>query len=473
MQKERTVRFSDLLLGIFSHWKGIIVFVIIGALAGAGYSWMTSGNKSKSGENSGVTMTLDQSQKDTISLYVRYADLYDDQLDFIESDNLMQIDPANTFSCSTVYYLGCEEAEKVDGIMQAYNIRLLELADIYGKPNTFTIKKNQNTLITDDFNNIITSEGTNCVISAVVYGTSIQDCSTKMDEVDEYLFEKQKEIEDTFGKHTVTGFRGDISKAPATVIITRQKDAIDTLNNINSSMAGITKNLDADFNAVLQYCADNHREYQNAENIPDKISTNESSGEEGKKASKKVSPKMAGIGAVAGFVIAFIIFAIVYALRSTLVPEDNVEEMFGIPLFVSASSAGRKKKTGLDRLIDRKRRRRLPKVAPEGEADLAASNIRVCCKAGNISRVYATGCRVTEEEKAFLDKVAAELRTDNIELITGKPILVFPEALEESAEIGNIILVEGVGLSRYEEIASEIRKCNDNNIKILGMISAG
>ena len=467
--KERTVRISDLFWGVLSHWKALIIFIIIGAVLGAGYSYLTSG-KSKDSE-SAVTMKLTQEDKNVIALYLKYTALYDDQLNYIQSDNLMQIDPANTYRCSMIYYLGCENTDKVDGLVASYQIRLDELSDKYGKPNSFTIKKNQNTLITDDFTNVISTEGTNAVISVVVYGTDPANCTAMLDETDNYIFEKRQEIEETFGPHTLTSFRGEMSKAPTTGIITRQKDAVDTLNAINTSLTNIRKNQDEDFLAVLEYCAENYPEYKDPEQIPDKINTGEKM--KSKSSSKGISAKMIVLGALAGFVIGLIIFAIAYSLRSRLAPEDDLEEIYGIPMFASASQCSPGKKNGVDRAIDRKRRRRFPKTDGEGEIELAASNIRLAARAKGTDRVYVSGSGITEAEKAFIDKVAGKLKDDGCSLVTGRSLLIFPEALEDAAECGNVVLVEKVGVSKFDEIISELRKCADNGINVLGMIKAG
>ena len=57
--------------------------------------------------------------------------------------------------------------------------------------------------------------------------------------------------------------------------------------------------------------------------------------------------------------------------------------------------------------------------------------------------------------------------------MSGREICYYAEALEELAKIGQVVFIEEMRKSRYNNMYQEVIRCREHQIPILGMIVIG
>lgn len=182
----------------------------------------------------------------------------------------------------------------------------------------------------------------------------------------------------------------------------------------------------------------------------------------------RIRIKYIALGLIAGMFVVAGVYGVLYILNGKLRIEDEFESLFPVSLLGMVSVPSTAK--GLDKLFYNLRRRRLHNFTEDETIDMITSGIKVNSIKNGISKVYATGCSMGEREQSIMTAVAKKLADANIELIVGKPVLYYADALEESASIGSVVIVEKALTSGYEEIAKEIKSTKARDIKILGAV---
>lgn len=122
-----------------------------------------------------------------------------------------------------------------------------------------------------------------------------------------------------------------------------------------------------------------------------------------------------------------------------------------------------------DRLLLCKNRKK-KKLSEEQQIDIACVNTAISCKKGGAKELYMTGSEYEHLDDAVKRKLKEELKGHGIQVTEGENMYYHARSMEQGMEIGNILLVEQVGLSVYDEISNEIQLLTEQSIHILGAI---
>ena len=101
---------------------------------------------------------------------------------------------------------------------------------------------------------------------------------------------------------------------------------------------------------------------------------------------------------------------------------------------------------------------------------MAVANIRISLKDTNNRMVIVSGAVCDTDEKNVIDELAKRLEHDEIKLEYINPVLYNAEALERLVEVGQVIFIEKVEQSLYQEVQAEIEICEKQNVNLLGCI---
>ena len=102
--------------------------------------------------------------------------------------------------------------------------------------------------------------------------------------------------------------------------------------------------------------------------------------------------------------------------------------------------------------------------------EMAVANIRISLKDTNNRMVIVSGAVCDTDEKNVIDELAKRLEHDEIKLEYINPVLYNAEALERLVEVGQVIFIEKVEQSLYQEVQAEIEICEKQNVNLLGCI---
>ncbi len=178
------------------------------------------------------------------------------------------------------------------------------------------------------------------------------------------------------------------------------------------------------------------------------------------------------LGIFAGIFIAgmWIVFGVLFAGK--LQYSEEIRSLYGEALLGEITLA-RKRKRFLS-IVDEKllalKNRRKKKVTLEQQIDAACANLVVSCKQQNITNVYVTGSEFENIEDSLLELLKQKMTEQGIQVEMGGNMFYDAISMKQGGEIGNILFVEQIGKSLYEEIFNELHLVNEKKMKVLGMI---
>lgn len=175
------------------------------------------------------------------------------------------------------------------------------------------------------------------------------------------------------------------------------------------------------------------------------------------------------IGAVLGMVLSIVWILLAFVFSSKLRSGEEIKTLYRANVLGNVRS-GRNNK--IDRKIMEWRYHRAGTLTLDEEVDLISANIKVAC--GNKkTNVYLTGSSMSSVSADFLNRLVSACKEKGIAVTVGREISYYADALVEMAEVGQVLFVEQLRISYYDEIYKEITTCLEHDIPVLGMVVMG
>lgn len=499
---DREIKIRDLFWYVMSHWKTLVVIVILGAIIGGGFSLFNNNvrdnnsiDATKDVDDVTVKQLVDNAESlsvsdgalylrtflteadiNSIKVYYDYNELYNDHLAYVSDLKLTDLKPYDSYYGQYLYYLKSLSGESIDAIISAYKVRLNSLKDKYGGLFSYSIEAHD-TLFANSFDNpevemdVIKPSAS---LTVNVFGDSVDNCKSILDEIDRIIMELNNEYNNENLTHDIHMIAENCYKVQDTSLIDKQKTNIDYLNTLNNNSNSIYKQLSVYGQAFLEYLS-KHEGIDSDEILslnPDGSILLENK-DNSESSERKISFKLVVLGAIVGFVIAIIVLSIVYCSSSKIRFEDDIELTYGLPCFGITRYGSKRKKIGLDNAIDRARFKRVTIIPDEAAPRMIAANIGVCLKDKGINKVYATGTELSASGKALISEVGELLKAKGLELIVGERLFSDSAEIEKMGTAGVIVLFESVAKAKHDEVYKTIQSCNKLGIKTLGIVLVG
>lgn len=469
MVNERIIRISDLFWFVISKWKLLILFAVIGALVCGGYKMVTN-NKNIS-EKKDTAVTTSEPSADSLSSYDRqaaevflqYYALSRKQSEYIESSELMQIDPYHAGESGISFAVICEEEEETGAVLEAYCALLSGLEGEYGELVSFSTESGysgDSSVLPEETVSVTPFASRSGLIRIKAFGTDTASSAEKIEKIRAEILGAYNNISDSDGIHTLAEAGSYTTTVNSQELILLQKKAEDTLYSMTTSMNNIQKTLSDE---ALDYIEKTIAYRNSSMDEPVKQTTEKKSGVRGKKAAIKA----AVLGAVAAFLLAAILLALYYVFSGKLRAEDDVAALFMSPR-LGITGRNRRKKNALDRAISDKRLK-IRGLAPESD-EVIAANIHLRAKSAGAKQVYLTGSEFGEKEKQFAAVLRELLLEKGLEATVGSQMMSDASAIEELGNVGCAVFIENADHALRSNIAGEIRYCRERSIKDLGII---
>ena len=509
MIEERDIRIRALFWYIISHWKTLIIIIVIGALIGGLYSYrsqMTSSNepedKIEDVAHEDITvdyllgLTAEQppeegaaflrsllSDMDTknITVYYDYLRLYDIQNTYVEETGTMKMDPYNAYQGQYLYYIESNSSDALDSILAAYKTRLNDLKEIYGplfsfSTESYAITLNNSQDVTDT--SIMQVSNPDATMSILMVGNNKAECMSILNEIDKEILKLHDEISSDLVGHEIRKVADSCYKLQSSSVLDYQRTNIDTLNLLNANMNNTYKSMTPEAQAFVTYMS-NNPELDVDSVLKSEVEIKSDAKKDGiidntqivpVNIAKTVSPKWVGLGAAIGLVAVVIILIIIYCAGTKVRYEDDIETLFGIPCFGLSKYGEKKKKIGLDKAIEKARYKNISLIDKEVSAEIIAAGISICIADKCDNRVYATGVSFNENSKQLAREVSSILKNKGIEMYVGKPFFSDALEIEKMGEIGKVVMFENTKGSKYDVIAKNIKACAEMGINTLGIV---
>lgn len=435
-------------------WIIIVAMVVFGILL-AGFRYakdkknIANTTVAESTEKVDVEKIVDDLESDDYNQVMTYVDLtnYRDQNRLYTADaKLMKINPYKVDTVLLQYYVNAEDENTRKDMAAAYLSYISGgslAADVVENNDLEDSSSDIQELIQCDATGLTTgtafyTENTN-TINMYVYGVDEQDAKDIASYVKESMDAYSQKLS-AVAPHTLTLFEEQYSVTCATKLVSLKNDRFGNLMTYNDRTTS--------YEGLLS-----DRQKESAQKIVSAQKENdelEDSNETGKTAKKDETPKASiskkylVVGAFLGLVLAVVIIVLRYMFDPTIKTSKDLQMFYGTNF--------------------------IGDVAQADGALLAASKIINMCSNRQIKKVLIAGKMATENEAAIKEVVDAVEKKGIVADIIGD-ILTDADAVQTLEAKSNVVLVEAVRKSKYEDFNQEKALCESLDAQLLGYIA--
>lgn len=435
-------------------WIIIVAMVVFGILL-AGFRYakdkknIANTTVAESTEKVDVEKIVDDLESDDYNQVMTYVDLtnYRDQNRLYTADaKLMKINPYKVDTVLLQYYVNAEDENTRKDMAAAYLSYISGgslAADVVENNDLEDSSSDIQELIQCDATGLTTgtafyTENTN-TINMYVYGVDEQEAKDIASYVKESMDAYSQKLS-AVAPHTLTLFEEQYSVTCATKLVSLKNDRFGNLMTYNDRATS--------YEGLLS-----DKQKESAQKIVSAQKENdelEDSNETGKTAKKDEAPKASiskkylVVGAFLGLVLAVVIIVLRYMFDPTIKTSKDLQMFYGTNF--------------------------IGDVAQADGALLAASKIINMCSNRQIKKVLIAGKMATENEAAIKEVVDAVEKKGIVADIIGD-ILTDADAVQTLEAKSNVVLVEAVRKSKYEDFNQEKALCESLDAQLLGYIA--
>ena len=485
--EEREIDLLDMIADILSHWRGLLVALIIGAVLMGGFSYVKSYRNIQSTPTVEEEPELDElaveeqltQLEDSLSDSEKAAVLttVDDEREYLYKDKYfqesvyMQLDPLDIVQTELVYRIQAEDeglaqhlgtlyknivggvglydwVEQQTGIDAAY---AAELISVSTNPEIFV--RNGANISTGSDN-----------LKVTVIQKDEETCGQLAAAVSSYMEQQQKNLVKELGNHELILLSETSGKIISTDMMARQIDYGNQVSNLRSGIASAKAGFTADqqkYYDLLTW----EEETREAE-MDQKDTTTE---EEPVLASPSVSKKYVLLGAVLfAFVYAGILF-LIYIFNSKIRVSDELQSLYHIPQ-IGVVVKDSKKKFILDKWVDDLRHYGKRKFDAKQSMELAFAAVKIAAVKNKLNTICLMGCNLEAGAGSVCENLKTALEKEGINVTVLDNVLYNAESMEKVEAMTGVVLVEKAGSTLYNEIANELALLKRQDITVLGGI---
>lgn len=486
--EEREIDLLDMIADILSHWRGLLVALIIGAVLMGGFSYVKSYRNIQSTPTVEEEPELDElaveeqltQLEDSLSDSEKAAVLttVDDEREYLYKDKYfqesvyMQLDPLDIVQTELVYRIQAEDGslaqrlgtvyknivggvglydwvEQQAGIAAEY---AAELISVSTDPAIFVGNGAQNISIGSDS------------LKVTVMQKDEKTCEQLAEAVNSYMEEQQKNLAEKLGSHELILLSETSGKIISTDMMARQIDYGNQVSNLRSGIASAKAGFTADqqkYYDLLTW----EEETRKAE-MDQKDTTTE---EEPVLASPSVSKKYVLLGAVLfAFVYAGILF-LIYIFNSKIRVSDELQSLYHIPQ-IGMVVKDSKKKFILDKWVNDLRHYGKRKFDAEQSMELAFAAVKIAAVKNKLNTICLMGCNLEAGAGSVCENLKTALEKEGINVTVLDNVLYNAESMEKVEAMTGVVLVEKAGSTLYNEVANELALLKRQDITVLGGI---
>ena len=426
--------------------------------------------------------------------YDTYVQVYvqeDDNIDYLKNSEKMQLDPYAVPTLVMSYLISMDSSSEIAANTVATSYQSLLFTDsLYEE-----ISEAAGWQISDA-RELVSGYVSGDYLKINIEASSTEECDIIAEVINSRVESLKTQVQRTYGKFTVTPDTKSYTEViDAGIISTRQG----YLNNLNTSLSI--------YNNMYSWLNDNQKNYvyalitlynmdEPAAAEPAVESAEEDTAEEtaveaneasdgtaqteekasdvirAKKAKSKILPIYIVLGAVAGILVLALIELIAYIFSVSVKTEIDLEETLGLNVIASVEGEGKKKFLGaVDKLFSKIFYRRRYRFTTEDTYKMIASAVRISAKKNGFTSVYITGSAADELSGKVIDDLADLIKVDNVRITGGSSVLCDADSLEQLSASDCVLLVEKLGLSRFDEVAKEITLAEENNVRVIGAVA--
>lgn len=485
----REIDLFDMIADVLSHWRGLIVALVLGAVLLGGFSYMKSLRTVQNVQQPEMVVqeettveerltrleqSLDDKSRATVLTVVDDEKEYDLKKTYSENSIYMQLNPLQTVRTELIYQVQTADANK-DGQLGALYTSLLNNVGLYdwvaqqtgveaGYVGELISAETVSSLTIQSKTEKLQQEmslGTNCVKVSILQSDA-EACQKLTEAVKDYISEEQKQLNNALGQHALVL----VSETTGSVM---NKDLMDEQIKCRNEIASLQSTIataKADFTEeqkqyyeLLTWEEAEHSE-QPAQNV---------TAEENPVPTPAVSKKYVLLGAVLFAFVYAVVICMVYIFNTRLRESDELQSLYGIPqIGLVVRESGRK--VFLDKWVDSLRHYGKRKFTAEQSMELAFAAIKITAVKNGLNNICLMGCNMSAGADKVCESLKAALEKEQISVSVLDNVLYDAEAMEKMDAMQGAVLVEKAGSTLYNEVAGELELLKRQDITVLGGI---
>jgi hypothetical protein len=474
--KEIDLEIKDFLWEILRNWRVVGICAIVGAVLLCGYQYVSDLKAAKATPEENVIQqqesleemeaALGSQDMDEVLGAVALKKQLDEKCAYVKESELMQINPYEESVVYLHYYVGAagENAASIAAVYQNYigNGGIdSELVDIVKDSDTLYMISDEETFTFEEGNRVNSNS-----FVVRVRGLSQDQCDQLADSVKENLEKYSETLISQLPSHELLLLASISDTVVDQKLANLQDQVACNIKKLNNNLDSVKSNMTG--NQLALYVE--YTEPKESEPVVDEDAAADSLTTEVK---VNISKTKILIGAMIGLVLAVFYCLLRFLFSARLRSAEEIKTLYCTNVLGNVRSKLNGTYSAVDRWILRSRYHHAGELSLEEELEIISANIKVACQPVENKKVYLTGSAMAEIPEQLIEKLMQECRERGIILVKGKEICYYADALENLAEIGQVIFIERIRGSFYEEMYQEINLCREHHLPVLGMIVLG
>lgn len=486
--EEREIDLLDMIADILSHWRGLLVALVIGAVLMGGFSYVKSYRDAQNAQPIEEEETdeavdkkleqleedLDDSQKAAVLTTIDDEKEYALKKKYTEESVYMQLDPFNVTQMQLSYQIEPEEDNRTQCLGAVYdtvinNIGLYDwiekktgIASAYAK-ELVSVKTSSSTPFLNG--DAVGMFGTDSMKITIIQADEAS-CKKLADAVKSYVEQQKEQLEQEVGAHELIL----LSETSGTIVNTDLMNQQISYGNAVTGMRSTIATAKTGFNEdqVQYYNLLTKKEGRDKLEIEKEEDTEEA--DVTVAAEPSVSKKYVLLGAILFvFVYAGVLF-LIYIFNSKLRVSDELQTLYHIPQIGVVVKDDPKKKFIIDQWIDNLRHYGKRKFTAEQSMELAFAAVKIAAQKNRLNSICLMGCNFSAGAGTVCANLKAALEKESINVTVLDNVLYDAEAMEKVDAMSGVVLVEKAGSTLYNEVVSELALLKRQDIAVLGGI---
>lgn len=483
----REIDLLDMIADVLSHWRGLIVALVLGAVLLGGFSYMRSLHTVQNVQQpetvvqeeateqlTQMEQSLDAKSRATVLTVVDDEKEYDLKKTYSENSIYMQLNPLQTVQTELIYQVQTADGS-MDGQLGTLYTSLLNNVGLYDwvaqqtgidagyvgelisaeTVSSLTIQRKTEKLQQE------MSLGTNCVKVSILQSDT-EACQKLAEAVKAYISEEQKQLNDELGQHALVLVSETTGSVMNKDLMNEQIKCRNEIASLQSTIA--TAKADFTEEQKQYYELLTWEEAEHSEQPTQNVITEEES-----KPTPTISKKYVLLGAVLFAFVYAVAICLVYIFNTRLRESDELQSLYGIPqIGLVVRESGRK--VFLDKWVDSLRHYGKRKFTAEQSMELAFAAIKIAAVKNELNNICLMGCNMNAGADKVCESLKAALEKEQISVSVLDNVLYDAEAMEKMDAMQGVVLVEKAGSTLYNEVAGELELLKRQDIRVLGGI---
>lgn len=474
----KEINLIDMLWWMLEHFVVIVLAAILGLVLGLGLAYVKQqGAIAKANELAaakelaasqdqelsasrmiyieGVSDCLSIDDKRMLESYFDYQKVYDDQVIFNSTDQMMQYDPNNVYTKRLMYIVSALSDEcDVRMVSRAYTYLISSNGDVnkvafYGEQyigSSLSIDGEEGTLYPTD-NEI-------AVITVTIKGRDQEDLDRLTDIITDSFDSQFSSINDSYGPFDIKLNASETSVVEDADVLAYQQKFINNLYSYRSSMIS----LEGKFSEEAKEYMEQYRERQALGLLDgDQIDASSSS-------DIALSKKTVIITMMAFVFVVMLVMAFIYAFS----PYVRLSEDLG--RFIDVATLARIADTSSFNIIKKGRYAGIVRLGAKEATSMLASRLKMYAKSTNAKDIYVSASVLSDGAQKTLGEVSDATKNEAPNLIIGQSALTDASAYEQAFKSGHVLIVCLVGKTKVADVISEIQLLRENQVNVVGVV---